>query len=159
MAFMFSTCFLSWGSVNIRFLAVLASELFKYLGARCIRLDGRRSILQMGDWPAIPGEVLSVLTRYFKTPLILQAAFDDERSCDDLLSQIFPDMVSEDVSNLSAALNLWREEFGPSFKRQRRAAVADALWRFPVKDLGTVQDSFNQVTRLNPVLLLESFAK
>lgn len=113
----------------------------------------------MADWPVIDGPLLSVLVHYFKTPLRLQASFDDVQTCSDLISSIFPDLVAETVANISATLVLWREENQVSFKRQRRELVVDNLCKLPSLSSGSVQESFSHVTKMNPVVLLEAFAK
>ena len=113
----------------------------------------------MAEWPVLDDSLLSVIVHYFKTPLRLQAAFDDDTSCSELISSIFPDLVSEDVANCAAVLMLWKDDNQVGFKRQRRGIVSDTLCRLPSSSVTSVQDSFSSVTKMNPVVLLEAFAK
>ena len=81
----------------------------------------------MAEWPVLDDSLLSVIVHYFKTPLRLQAAFDDDTSCSELISSIFPDLVSEDVANCAAVLMLWKDDNQVGFKRQRRGIVSDKV--------------------------------
>lgn len=119
----------------------------------------RKPCIDMVDWPVVDDALLNVLVHYFKTPFRLQAAFEDEASCTELIQSIFPDLISEDVANFAAGLVLWRDSNQVAFKRQRRAVVSEALFKLPSPLSCSVQDSFNAVTRMNPAVLLEAFAK
>lgn len=112
----------------------------------------------MAEWPSIDDNLLSVLVHYFKTPLRLQASFNDVDSCHDLIQSVFPDLVLESVANFSA-LMLWKDENQVGFKRLRRGILDDTWCKLPSTALGSVQDSFSSVTKMNPVVLLEAFAK
>ena len=54
------------------------------------------------SWPSIVEDVLAVLQKLFKTPLHLEAAFDSDNDARALLQSCFPDMVPEEVANVSA---------------------------------------------------------
>jgi hypothetical protein len=69
-----------------------------------------------GDWPGLDPVTLLVFQRLFKTPLSLQAAFDDDADCTSLVKALFPDMVDEAVRNLTAAMMVWQSNNVPAFK-------------------------------------------
>ena len=53
----------------------------------------------MNDWwPAVEPGILGHLQRIFVTPLRLDAAFDSDEECLQMLTEEFPDMVGEDIS-------------------------------------------------------------
>ena len=83
------------------------------------------------DWPSVGPDLLICIQRYFKTPLLLDAAFDGQEDAEALVRSVFPDAIPEEVSDLGASLVVWKEFSQRSLKRARREVVSDVLFRFP----------------------------
>eukprot|EP00435_Cladocopium_sp_Y103_P001505 s953_g1.t1 len=111
------------------------------------------------DWPGLDPSVLVSFRRLFRSPLSLQAAFDDDASCVELVQSVFPDMVDEDVRNLSAALLVWQVNSTPTFKRLRVSTVSGGLFRLPPSDPADLQSSYQSITQSSAVVVLEMATK
>eukprot|EP00435_Cladocopium_sp_Y103_P039265 s1608_g10.t1 len=60
-------------------------------------------------WPPLEDGLLAHLKRTFVTPLRLDAAFDNDEECLDLLLAEFPDLLEEDALNAVAQLSIWKD--------------------------------------------------
>ena len=111
------------------------------------------------SWPGLDPVVLLTFQRFFRSPLSLQAAFDDDEGCSQLVQSLFPDMVDEAVRNLTAALMVWQYNSGPAFKRLRSHTVSDGLFRLPPGSSADLQSSFLSITQSSSVTVLELASK
>ena len=89
------------------------------------------------EWPQLAPDKLICFQRFFRSPLQLDAAFDNDLESLELIQSIFPDMVAEDVMDIVALLMVWKESSDRTFKRARRQVarsghVLAALCRFRV---------------------------
>ena len=75
--------------------------------------------------------VLAVLQRVFGRPWRLEAAFDDDQDCSDLLRSEFPHMVDEELLDTVAILLNWKADSGRPLKRYRKELVSSALFVLP----------------------------
>ena len=66
------------------------------------------------EWPQVEPGVLAFLQRVFAQPWRLEAAFDDDQDCSDLLRSEFPLMVDEELHDSVAALMTWKVESSPA---------------------------------------------
>ena len=103
---------------------------------------------------------LSLFHKIFKTLRHLQAAFDNEDDCCDLITSVFPMMVEEDVRNAAALLKVWSGNSGAALKRARLGAVSDVFARLPGR-IGaiSIHDSYSAISKSSSVMLLELGAK
>lgn len=113
----------------------------------------------MDGWPPAEDEVLLHLKRVYRTPLVLQAAFDSFEECCALISDAFPDLIHETVRDQAAILMEWQLMGASEFKRQRLSTVGDCLYRLSSVAGPSLQESFSSITRTNPLALLEMVAK
>ena len=111
------------------------------------------------DWPNVGPDLLICIQRYFKTPLLLDAAFDGQEDAEALVRSVFPDAIPEEVSDLGAALVVWKEFSQRSLKRARREVVSDVLFRFPAASHETIQDVYKRISQTNVLALIESHSK
>ena len=111
------------------------------------------------DWPGLDPVTLLAFQRLFKTPLSLQAAFDDDADCTSLVKALFPDLVDEGVRNLTAALMVWQTNNVPAFKRLRSQTVSGGFYRLPPSSAADLQSSFMSITQSSSVTVLELASK
>jgi hypothetical protein len=111
------------------------------------------------EWPAIDPGVLAFLQRLFVTPLRLEASFDSERECGDLISEGFPDIVDELKRDVTAHLMLWKWDNGRAFKRIRRELASEQLYRLPQSDSLSVQEEYQRLTKTSVFCVLEMYTK
>ena len=103
--------------------------------------------------------MLVTFQRYYKSPLSLQAAFDSDTDCLDMVQSLFPDMVDEHARNLTATLMLWQVDSAPAFKRLRVGAVSSSLFRLPPASSADIQSSYLSITQSSAFSVLELAAK
>ena len=90
----------------------------------------------MGDWwPGVSDGILGHLKRVYVTPLRLDAAFDNDEECSELLSSEFPDMVGEDLLDAVAVMSEWKESMARPLKRARAEVVRVSLFRLLFLDI------------------------
>ena len=100
------------------------------------------------DWPATDPGVLAFLQRSVNSTVCLEAAFDTELECEDLILQGFPDIVDELKLDVVAELMLWKHDNVRAFKRARRDMASGQLFRLPHSDGPTVQEEIRESQRL-----------
>ena len=113
-------------------------------------------------WPhGLPDFFIGFLKRHFVHTRQLEACFDDELSCQELVTSGFPDMVPEDVANVVGSLMLWKFDNERAFKRSRVSVATTALSGIPiaVSNPFQLQDEYKQITSSSAVILLEGHAK
>ena len=115
---------------------------------------------ELVPWPMLGQDLLVSLKAAFMTPRHLQAAFDSEDDCCNLITSFFPLMIEEDVRNAAAVLMVWSGNSGAAIKRARLGAVADVLARLP-RGSGSISihDSYSAISNSSSVMLLELGAK
>ena len=102
---------------------------------------------------------LSHLQRVFQTPLRLDAAFDRDEECVDLLMAEFPDMVGEESMNTVAEMSLWKESMSRPLKRVRAELVCMSMFHLPLPGRLSVQDEFSRLTKTSALCILEMHVK
>ena len=95
------------------------------------------------EWPAIDPGVLSHLRILYPSPLLLDAAFDEEQDCAALVACGFPAMVEELRMDTVAQLMLWKWDNERPLKRLRSCVATSQLFRLPTLDNVTVQGEFS----------------
>ena len=111
-------------------------------------------------WPMLRQELLVYFQNLFKNPRHLQAAFDSEDECCELISSAFPLMVEEEVRNAAATLLVWSGNSGSALKRARMSAVSDVFTKLASQSVSvSLQDSFASVSKSSSLILLELGAK
>ena len=111
------------------------------------------------EWPATDPGVLAFLQGSFNSPICLEAAFDTEMECEDLILQGFPDIVDEMKLDVVAELMLWKHDNVRAFKRARRDMATEQLFRLPHSDGLTVQEEYQRITKTSVLCVLEMFTK
>ena len=111
------------------------------------------------EWPPVEVGLQCSLQRVFCTPLRLDAAFDDEQQCNDLLVSVSPDLIGEELRDAIAQMMVWKESIERPLKRLRSAMVSDSMFRLPVPSALTVQDEFNRITKTSSLCILEMHSK
>lgn len=111
------------------------------------------------SWPQIDVAVLSFLQRTFRTPLCLDAAFDCEDHCVDLVKQGFPDMLDETLLDLAAELMNWKLLESRNFKRVRLSAAHTSLCRLDSPASTSVQTAYKRISQTSPLFLIELNSK
>jgi hypothetical protein len=93
------------------------SEKFQIGGGRVAsnKLDGGAQHAMELEWPRLAPDTLVCFQRFFRSPLQLDAAFDNDLESLELTQSIFPDMVAEDVMDVVAVLMVWKESGDRSF--------------------------------------------
>ena len=112
-------------------------------------------------WPNLDPVVLGTIQRYFRTPLLLQGAFDDHDECQSFLADMFPDMVEEELRNSVAELLRWQSDSALALKRMRLNVVSDSMYFLPTHRHGSVdlRESFRSITQSSAVVVLELATK
>ena len=118
-----------------------------------------RTMGRMAEWPSLDPAIVSSLKLRFHTPLHLDASFDDSASGIEMISVFFPELMDEQVRDIVAALVEWKEATARFFKRQRVEYSAELRTKLDHPVLGSVEKSFNALTRSSPALLLDAFLK
>ena len=113
----------------------------------------------MQGWPQLPGDVLAGFQQLFRDPLHLASAIDDLDTASQLLRQIFPDAMPEEVADWAAVLDDWKTTNERHFKRARLDLVNASLFRLPVSNRASVGDSYEKITQTSSVCVLEILAK
>ena len=114
----------------------------------------------MGDeWPLVADGVRAHLQRVYRTPLRLDAAFDSDEECLQLVAAEFPDMVGEDLVNTVAQIGIWKESMERPFKRTRKELARQVLFRLPFPGQASVQDEYNRLTQTSSICILEMHIK
>jgi len=111
------------------------------------------------EWPQIGADQLICFQRFFKTPLMLEAAFDNDVEADSLVHSVLPDVIPEDAADLVASLLVWKEFSQRSLKRARRDVVTHVMFQLPASSTETVQDAYKRITQTNVLTLIESHTK
>lgn len=111
------------------------------------------------EWPVLEPSVLSFIRRHFVSPLHLQAAFDDEQDCIDLIKVEFPDIIDETLRDQAASLMLWQSSLAPAFKRARRTCVSDLSSKLRSPEIFTLHDKYRDLLQTNSSVVLEMLAK
>ena len=107
------------------------------------------------DWPSVGPDLLICIQRYFKTPLMLDAAFDGQGDAESLVRSVFPDAIPEEISDMGASLVVWKESSQRSLKRARREIISDVLFRFPASSHETIQDAHERISQTNVLALID----
>ena len=110
-------------------------------------------------WPAVEPGLLSFLQRIFVTPLRLDAAFDGEIDCEEVLVAAFPHMVDEERRDATAVLMQWKAEVSRPLKRVRMATVSSAMHVLPLPDVLNVQEEYQRITKTSVHCILEMHSK
>ncbi len=113
-------------------------------------------------WPhGLPDFVLVFLNRNFIHTRQLEACFDDELTCQNLVTSGFPDMVPEEVANIVGSLMFWKVDNARAFKRSRIGVACEKLSGIPisVNNAFQLQDEYRQIISPSAVCLLEGHAK
>ena len=111
------------------------------------------------EWPAIDPGVLSHLRILYPSPLLLDAAFDEEQDCAALVACGFPAMVEELRMDTVAQLMLWKWDNERPLKRLRSCVATSQLFRLPTLNNVTVQGEFQRLTRTSVLCVLEMHTK
>ena len=110
-------------------------------------------------WPAIEAGILAFFVKLFVTPVRLDAAFDCEDDCKELLLSSFPDMLDELRLDTTALMMIWKQENQRSLKRFRRTVAVDSMFRLPQPGCMSVQEQFQHLTKTSVHCILEMFTK
>ena len=110
-------------------------------------------------WPGVSDGILGHLKCMYLTPLRLDAAFDNDEECSELLSSEFPDMVGEDLLDAVAVMSEWKESMARPLKRARAEVVRVSLFRLPLPGQLSVQDEFSKLIRTSAICILEMHVK
>ena len=102
---------------------------------------------------------LGHLQSIFVTPLRLDAAFDSEAECNELITCSFPDIVDESKLDAVALIMDWKERSERSLKRLRKSVVAENLFRLQQPDSISVQEQFQHITKTSVCCILEMHSK
>ena len=94
------------------------------------------------DWPAVDPGIVAHLQKLFQTPLCLEASFDNELECEELIVEGFPDIVDELKLDVVAQMMVWKLDNVRAFKRARRDIAAGQLFRLPHSAESTVQEEY-----------------
>lgn len=111
------------------------------------------------EWPSVEVGLQCSLQRTFHTTLCLDAAFDDEQQCSEMLASLFPDLVGEDLKNTMAQMMVWKEGMERPLKRVRSAVVSQNTFRLVAPSSSSVQDEFNRITKTSALCILEMHTK
>ena len=141
------------------FLEKLRLQVFQIgRGALLPIVIGRLSSWAL-DWPQLGQDFVICFQKHFKSPLHLDAAFDNDLESAELVQAIFPDMVAEEVMDVVAVLMIWKESNVRSFKRARLHVVEQAMV-VPLQLHGSsVQDVYKRLVQTNVVSLIEAHTK
>ena len=110
-------------------------------------------------WPQLAPDKLICFQRFFRSPLQLDAAFDNDLESLELIQSIFPDMVAEDVMDIVALLMVWKESSDRTFKRARRQVADQAMFLPQGACSESVQDVYRRLSQTNVLTLIETHAK
>eukprot|EP00435_Cladocopium_sp_Y103_P036288 s800_g9.t1 len=111
------------------------------------------------EWPRIGPDLLICIQKYFKTPLLLDAAFDGHDDAETLVRSVFPDAIPEEASDLAASLLVWKESAQRSLKRARKDIVSSVMFQLPCSSHETVQDACKRISQTNVLSLIEAHLK
>eukprot|EP00435_Cladocopium_sp_Y103_P067642 s272_g30.t1 len=110
-------------------------------------------------WPPLEDGLLAHLKRTYVTPLRLEAAFDNDEECLDMLTSEFPDIVEEDALDAVAQLSIWKDSVERPLKRSRGEVVRSVMFRLPTRDQALVHEEFTRLTQTSALCILEMHAK
>eukprot|EP00435_Cladocopium_sp_Y103_P019079 s72_g4.t1 len=110
-------------------------------------------------WPGVDPGVLSHLQRIYVTPVRLDAAFDDEHDCEELVASGFPSLVEELKHDTVAQMMVWKTDCARALKRHRRGVASDLLFRLPTPDVISVHEEFERLTKTSIHCILEMHTK
>ena len=111
------------------------------------------------EWPRVDDGVLSFLQRVFMSPWRLDAAFDDEDGCQEILESEFPHMVAEELHDTVAILMHWKTMMARPLKRFRRDVVSSAMFVLPQPNNLNIHDEFQRLTKTSVQCILEMHSK
>ena len=111
------------------------------------------------EWPGVGEGILGFLQRVYITPWRLDAAFDDNEGCLEMLSSEFPDMVVEELQDAVAALMHWKTANARPLKRLRKGVVSSALFVLPQPNVLNLHDEFQRLTKTSVQCILEMHSK
>jgi hypothetical protein len=89
----------------------------------------------------------------------LEAAFDDDEGCQDLLESEFPLMVGEELHDNIAVMMNWKIESARPLKRFRKGVVNSALFVLPQPNVLNIHDEFQRLTKTSVQCILEMHSK
>jgi uncharacterized membrane protein len=89
----------------------------------------------------------------------LDAAFDGEIVCEEVLVAGFPHMVDEERRDATAVLMQWKAEVSRPLKRVRMATVSSAMHVLPLPDVLNVQEEYQRITKTSVHCILEMHSK
>eukprot|EP00435_Cladocopium_sp_Y103_P022461 s3398_g5.t1 len=114
----------------------------------------------MGDaWPPVEDGLRAHLQRVYISPFRLDAAFDTDEECLELVTAEFPDLVGEDALDAVAQMMTWKETMSRPFKRTRSELARQVLFRLPLPGLTSVHDEYVKITQTSAVCILEMHSK
>ncbi|CAK9015988.1 Uncharacterized protein SCF082_LOCUS12985 [Durusdinium trenchii] len=113
------------------------------------------------SWPNLDPVLLLSVQKIFKSPLNLQAAFECENDCYDLIADLFPDLVDEAIRNSAAELVRWQVASAPAFKRLRLAAVSKGWYGLPSSSRSSLdlRSSYALLSQSSSITVLELASK
>eukprot|EP00435_Cladocopium_sp_Y103_P066069 s1270_g28.t1 len=115
--------------------------------------------INLEPWKLGKDGLLAHLKRTYVTPLRLDAAFDTDEDCLEMLISEFPDIVEEDALDAVAQLCIWKESFDRPLKRFRGEIVRSTMFRLPTCDQPLVHEEFTRLTQTSALCILEMHAK
>ena len=111
------------------------------------------------SWPAVEPGVLSFLQRTFHSPLRLDAAFDGDADCAELLAEGFPQMIDEEVRDNTAILIQWKDDVCRPLRRVRKSVASSSMQVLPIPNVLNVQDEYQRITKTSVHCILEMHTK
>eukprot|EP00435_Cladocopium_sp_Y103_P028140 s256_g7.t1 len=109
--------------------------------------------------PAIDEGILGHLQRVSVTPLRLDAAFDTEDDCEELISASFPDAADVLKLDTAAQMMIWKVDVARPLKKAGRGTAADLMFRLPQPNVLSVQEKFQRLARTSAMTVLEMHTK
>eukprot|EP00435_Cladocopium_sp_Y103_P006564 s4728_g2.t1 len=90
---------------------------------------------------------------------VSSAAFDSDVECHTLCTGLFPDMIDEEVRDVTAELLRWQVVSAPAFKRLRLGTVDANFVKLPPRNSADIQTSFLSISQSSVVTVLELATK
>eukprot|EP00435_Cladocopium_sp_Y103_P053229 s367_g17.t1 len=150
-------------SINLYFVKSTGSK-FQVGWGRDFPTQVGRSGLWMHEpggvsWPGVEPGVLSHLQKLFHSPLQLDAAFDNEDECEELIVEGFPAMLDELRRDTVAQMMEWKASSVRALKRCRRSIATSSLFRLPQPADIPIHEEFTRLTRTSIRCILEMHTK
>jgi hypothetical protein len=110
-----------------------------------------RAIMSM-DWMGLAPELVELLSRTYKSPLLLQGAFDNLAEADQLIRQIAGEAIDDSkLERLANQLSIWGSVNKVRFKRARREIVRrcheQSVRSAASQSSKAVQDAYDNLSR------------